>query len=769
MKLLKKIICGASAAIILVCGSGVTARAQAVFGLSGNQAIVTKTGHTELLGEITISVVSGTSVAGTVEVNIAPTRLTNDAASGVTVTFSGVGWAPGPSVPTVFADSGLVVVDIPAGGTAGDTLVVEGMRISVPESDTENLRATISASNNFFTQTEQDSIALVLGTEDALVVDEDADFTFSTRGSLLIDNLGEFEFKEGWAGALSEAGTLGQTESTEVIFEILGIPPGIKVTFPSTIDSAVSGAMLTGGPETFEASPFPQRLVYTFVDGVPSGDELVDRFRVTPDLELESGFLDGTALIRATIGPIGTAFPDDGFPDIRSFDEDLLPAVSLEGVIPEPLVFPISAVSEDNELTITNATIIGNSVAFRARDEDGNLIEGQSLVGETDRALDILETGTWKLTDLFGTAAGPDTIASVEAQPGLSGLVATLIGASGMGRYATAPIESGKRVFLPFDRSTGIDVPVLTAHNGGKSAIELALSLYDALGVTAGESVQVIEPLATLRLPLTTLFGLEAGALPFDGYVQAEAALEFRASLVNNPDGISDEIPGLVTFTRNRVVYPFFVFGGGWNTTASFFNTTPRSATIVLTAMGLDGAVLEGTNAVTQSFELGERLDFDLGELFGSGEVRVGYLDFQIRGTTPFSLPTIAGMIRLQTPDLSTVAPLPTDLEETLYLAPVAVSPVEYTGLVIFNASFDSTEVTVEVFNTQGLLVGEATLSLEGRGASVQLLRDLVGETIGTDGVLIKVSSSPGKVQVVSYRGTFEIDELLYLSSQPGP
>ncbi len=272
-------------------------------------------------------------------------------------------------------------------------------------------------------------------------------------------------------------GTLGQTVPTEVIFEILGIPPGVTVTFPPTIDSSVTGAMLTGGPETFEASPFPQRLVYTFVDDLPSSDELVDRFKVTPDLELESGFLDGTALIRATVGPIGTAFPDDDFPDIRRFDEVLLPAVSLEGVTPEPLVFPISAVSEDNELTITNASVIGNAVAFRARDEDGNLIDGQGLVGETEEALEILETGTWKLTDLFGTAAGPDAIASVEAQPGLDGLVATRIGTSGLGRYATPPIDGHKRVYLPFDRSTGIDVPVLAAHNGGDSAIELALSL----------------------------------------------------------------------------------------------------------------------------------------------------------------------------------------------------------------------------------------------------------------------------------------------------
>ncbi len=293
--------------------------------------------------------------------------------------------------------------------------------------------------------------------------------------------------------------------------------------------------------------------------------------------------------------------------------------------------------------------------------------------------------------------------------------------------------------------------------------------LRDPFGVTAGQSVQLIEPLATLRLPLTTLFDLEAGALPLDGYVQAEAALEFRASLVNNPEGVSDEIPGLAAFTRNRLFFPYFVFGGGWNTTASFLNASPRSATIILTVRSLDGAVLEGTNAVTQTFEAGERLDFDLSVLFGSGELRLGYLDFQIRGSSPFSLPAIAGIIRLGTPGLSTVAPLPTDLEETLYLTPVAVSPAEYTGLAIFNFSFSPTEVTVEVFNTEGELIGDATLSLEGRGVSVQLLRDLVGETTGTEAITVRVSSSPGKIQMVSYRGTFVIDELLYLSAQPGP
>ncbi len=177
MKLLNKVICGALLAVLLVFTSAPKARAQAIFDLSANQATLTKTGHAELLGEITITVVSGTSAAGTVEVSIAPTRLTNDATSGITVTFNGIGWTAGPSVPNVFPDSGLVVVTIPAGGTAGDSVVIEGLRVSVPESDTENLRVTISASSNFFTQTGQGSVPLVQGTADGLVVDEDSDFT----------------------------------------------------------------------------------------------------------------------------------------------------------------------------------------------------------------------------------------------------------------------------------------------------------------------------------------------------------------------------------------------------------------------------------------------------------------------------------------------------------------------------------------------------------------------------------------------------------------
>src|SRR5262245_10082361 len=66
-----------------------TAQAQATFQVSGSANVITKIGHTELVGSVTMTVISGTTVAGSVEFFIPNVAITNDLGSGIGIAGTG--------------------------------------------------------------------------------------------------------------------------------------------------------------------------------------------------------------------------------------------------------------------------------------------------------------------------------------------------------------------------------------------------------------------------------------------------------------------------------------------------------------------------------------------------------------------------------------------------------------------------------------------------------------------------------------------------------
>src|SRR5262245_46019578 len=89
--------------------------AQATLGISSTPSTVIKSGHTEPIGSVVITVVAGTTVADNLQINVAPAMLTNSI-TGVVLTGSG---ALATATPVSLApDSGTIVITIPAGATA---------------------------------------------------------------------------------------------------------------------------------------------------------------------------------------------------------------------------------------------------------------------------------------------------------------------------------------------------------------------------------------------------------------------------------------------------------------------------------------------------------------------------------------------------------------------------------------------------------------------------------------------------------------------------
>ncbi len=650
------------------------------------------------------------------------------------------------------------------------------MRVSGSDPALADLKATFAVSNNLI-PAGQGEVTLFDEVVEGLVVDDDSDVSFTVLNQLFVDDLDGFGFREGFATAFSGAvGTLGQTVETQLIVEITGIPSGVTVTFPDTITSGASGATFTtesGDDEAVTSSSEAQRVVYEYSDDLPASGDEVDNFNVTPEVEFGADIGNGTAIIQLTLGPEGAAIPDTDFPstDIPRFTEELLPAVELPEPTPTTLQFPVSRVSTEVVFALTNTATGGAVVTLRARDEDGNLSDGDDVAATAEATLAGRETLVWSLEELFGEGAGPDIVASIETESVNDDLIGTTISTSGGDRFATALIDDRKRLYLPFHRARATDDPEVTLHNGNDAATEVTLTLRDSSGGEVREVVSSVDTLAALRESLTEIFGLEAGALPLDGYLYLVADGEIRASLVNNPEGLADEVPGLHTFSQTRHIHPYFVFGAGWNTILTLINTSSLLKNVTLTLRDTDGEVMTGTAGVLEQIGSRSLKDFDLEELFGGANLAVGYLDLAIEGSgNPFaSNPRFAGIVRIQTADFSSVAPLPVAATTDFFLAPTAQSDDEWTGLAIFNQAVEETVVTIAVFAGDGTSLGSEDITVAARAVQISLVRELVTDSADNEETYVRVTSDGGTIKVLAYRGSSALDEMLFIQGQVAP
>ena len=204
-----------------VLAGGRTAWAQATFIVSSAPSTVIRTGHTEPVGDLTFFVVSGTTVAGIIEIDLSPAVLTSDTA---VISASG-GFSATDFSTTMDSEAGRVELHVPAGMGPETSVNVKGLRVSVQESGSETLDARISTVTNRLTSGNR-VIQVIAGVTDAIVVDPSTDpvYSFST-GRVLVDPLGNFTFSEGFAGAFSDDRDAGQTTSTEIVFQASSLSP----------------------------------------------------------------------------------------------------------------------------------------------------------------------------------------------------------------------------------------------------------------------------------------------------------------------------------------------------------------------------------------------------------------------------------------------------------------------------------------------------------------------------------------------------------------
>jgi hypothetical protein len=571
---------------------------------------------------------------------------------------------------------------------------------------------------------------------------------------------------------------LGETVATQVIFKVTGLPDNVTLTFPAVLTGS-NGALLTtqsGLPVVLTNQPGNNQVIYIFADSF-LGQTAVDTFSVTPGIDTTGPAGGGTVFVQATLGPIGAAVPSTQFPsaDIPRYAEQLVPVSPFGPSFVRSIVFPISSAASTARISVSNASTGSGAFTFRARSADGSLATGTDVNSETSTTLQSHQTTVFSLTQAFGSGASPANVTSVEVISANPQFVATSIMTTSGGSSTLQALDEAKQLYVPFERRSATDVPVMSVSNADIDVASLNIILWSSTGTSMGLVSRSIPVHGISSEPLTTLFGLAAGALPLSGYIQINANNALvRASVMNNPATLTDEIPGMSISNQGRMTFPYFAFGQGYDTVVTIVNAmSTLPAKITVTIVRGDGTAFPGLSPVVRQVPALNRSDFSLNSLFGSGlsGVTTGSLVVAVEnGTNPAGdVPFVVGTVRVKTDQGSTTAPLKLSSANELFLTPSVESSTEFTGVAVFNPGLTSISVAVELYASNGTRLGSSIFVLAPGAIRSRLLRELASNALPHDGGLVHVVSTGGPVSVVGYRGTLSLTQLLHLRGQAIP
>ena len=765
---------GAWLAVLLWAGALAAgeAHAQATFSVSSSSSVVVRTGHTEPLGAVTFRVDSGTSVEDVIEIALGSDVFLT---SGDTVDISTRGRVSEANFSTsVEADAGVVRLIVPDGMQSNDSVTIKGLRVSIPASGIETLDARISMSANQLDSRSRD-VRLISRVADGIFIDPTTDSAYTyNANSRIVDNLGNFVFGEGFAGAFNE--------DVEIIFRASPLPRNTQLRFPFEIPSQSGGALLLKDPSNDEeingvvlvSGERRNEVVYT-IESTGSSGAIVETFSFRPMLERTGNPGAGTGFYQVTLGPVGAAEPSPAAPSraVPRYEELLLPELA-ELSRSRTFLFPVDRGADTQTFTVANTAVGSAPLTLRAYDAAGELLSGPDIANEVSRVLGANRTLTFGLDEMFGDDATTETVASVAIESRNDRAVTTAIGVSAGGRFAAVSRAGIEPAYFPFDRRNASEAPIVSVVGESIEAFEARWTLMDATGAEIASATSEVEPGGAVRGGLDELFGMAAGALPLAGYVRLESeTAQFHGSLVDNPGEASHAVPGLVASGVSRIVYPYFTVAPVYDTVVTLVNASNQIAIIRATAYDYEGAAMAEAFQ-TQISPLG-MAELSWKEILGMGvDWRSGYFAIEVQSqiSNPFaSIPRVAGMVRIETPGVSAAAAqLSADRGNELFITPVASTDDEFTGLAIRNrGTAEAMEVMVEYYAADGELLEVAELEVSPRALHVALLRDLFPEVDSETGGYLRLTSPSTRMAAISYRGPFDRSWLLYLKAQTAP
>lgn len=756
------------AAALAVCTallSGTPLMAQATFAVAYTSATAADTGAAELTGQIVLTVISGTTVAAPLAVQYSA-PITNNSAAEIQLYGTGglIGIDPNPTIDRL---NNAIVVNVPAGGSSGSQIRIQGVRVA-----TAGLADTQVLAN--ITGLTPGGNSIAVGQNKVTAIDRIVPpFTVQLSSTQLAWQNGApvgldtfLDIKETYAADFTSAvGMFGQTKP--VLFRVKpfpSIPQGLKLAFlPEAASTETEGKLQAVAGQTLivPRDDGSTDVLYEFVADARLSESTIESFRLYINLEEVPPTGSGTITFQVTMEPLGVAVPNAAYPstDIPRYLPRTLPDEADLITGSTELVFPFRRASEAvyTGMAITNPLNYRVRATLTAYDTLGLLISGLQITNPVEVILPRAGQIAKLATEVFGPGFNASTAGTIRVlgnTPALAGFYlqgdeqgSRLDGAS------AAPAQVRTWVWPVIFKQNPSPFNALELFNPGTATAHAELKLYDAAGVLrAGPVSQEILAGGTVIRDLGEWFpGIDPAAFE-GGYVsgRSDAPLVARETFGNARD--SNVLPADVGTQQSRYYVAHFASGGGYTTELTLVNLDAAiTADVTLTLKDANGTTLAiAGNPATFSVQPGTQLTRTLAALFPGlgGSLVTGYavLDVKPVNIGPFtSVPPLAGAVRFSAADGSSSSALP------LFLAPysdliyshVAQSLGYYTGVAILNTNASQVTAEITVYKADGTAVGSPYSLILAPGRKIaKLLHELVPESFGQVGGYIRIKSS---------------------------
>lgn len=736
---------------------------QATLSVASSSATAADIGVAELTGQITLTVIAGTTVEGPLSVQYS-SSITNNSAQeillGGTGAFSTVALSA-----ALNTDSNSITFTVPAGGAVGDQIRISGVRVSTAGLQTGTVTAVI-------TSLTPGANAIAAGQNRVIVIDRvlppfSVDLSASGRISI-VHGLpatpgASFFVREGYPSAFSDSvGSYGQTVPTRLrIHPFPSIPPGVRLNFQAIAGSGETLAVLmtsSGVAESVPRGDGSTDVIYQFVSD-PSSFATLETFQIFVNVEVGSASKDGTVTFQVRLEPIGIAKPNDRFPstDIPRYSERFVPDETdlLTGTV--ELAFPFGSKADAlyTGIAVTNPLEFRVRAVLTAYDKNGLVISGTGIINPVPLVLPRKGQYAKLASEIFGAGFNAATAGTVR----LVGNTSVLAGFYLQGREAgpgldgaTAEVNPKSRFLLPdIARQGPLATTTIQLFNPGNLKAHATLRLLDSNGHEISSASQDVDPGGTVSRAIGDLF---AGVSPSSfsgGYLQGSAdfPLVARETFGNALD--FNVLEGQTPVQQVRFYIPHFASGLGYETDLNLINLDATiTASVTLTAMDENGIPLAiAGNPTAFTIPAGTQVIRDLRDLFpalGSG-LQTGYIraDVEPIAVAYFtSVPPLGGSVRFSAAGGvgSSALPLNIPAATDFVYAHVAQSPDYYTGLAILNLNPTPVTVTISVLSKDGTPVGTLSTLLQPGQRISKLLYELVPASKGQVGGYVRVTSN---------------------------
>ena len=757
---------------------------QAVFGVATSQPPAADIGVTELTGEVVLTVLSGTTVEAPFAITYSA-RITNASAAEIEVTgtLGLVGIAP---APTLDAGTNTIIINVPAGGVAGNQIHIRGVRVDIADQGTSQVTATVKSvtTGGNPISAGQETGPVIGQVTVPFAIDQSGSAPLAYENGVATMPHSSFIIREGYVTAFTDnVGVYGQTVPTLIrITPFPEIPKGVKVTLGVVAASTETGSTLrtlSGEPETVPREDGSTSVIYEFTSA-PGSEYETESFKFYTSIEVESTAGNGTIEFQAAIMPVGIAVPDTEFPSTavpRYLEREVPDETELiTGTVELAFPFVASQAGVYTGIAITNPLNYRVNVTLTAYDTNGAVIEGAGIKNPVELTMPRKGQIAELATQLFGPAfnvSALGTIVAVGKTPVLVGFYLLGVEQGNQLDGATAEVDPIYGWTWP---SVFHNAPAPSNYyelfNPGANEAKAQLELFDSGGNSLAEGSLDVKPGGTQTQALENLFpGIALSS--FDGgYVRGTSNVPLVVHQTFGNALESNVLAGQLSIQKQTYYFAHFASGDGYESEIDFVNTDRFfTADIRLTVMDEQGAAFEiGGNPAAISIPPGRQWTQTIADLFPGlgGSLTTGYLKVEVKpyliGAFP-TLPTLTGSVRFSSMGGYGSAALPLFIPPAreFIFSHVAQSEGYFTGVAMMNPNPDTANFTLEVYAQDGTLVGSNSGSLKAGENFSKLLWQLVPDSGGQVGGYIRVHSD---LPVVSF-SLFGTDDGLSLAAIP--